>query len=67
MRKAGVYEKRLNSEVRPDGARVTILADRGFADDRLMEFLAELDFAYVIWFRGDTFVSKANGETRKAE
>jgi hypothetical protein len=31
-----------------------------------MEFLAELGFAYVIRFRGDTFVSKANGETRKA-
>jgi hypothetical protein len=53
-------------EALPEGARVAILADRGFADIRLMEFLAELGFDYVIRFRGDTFVSKANGETRTA-
>jgi hypothetical protein len=53
-------------EALPEGVRPTILADRGFGDVRLMEFLAELGFAYVIRFRGDTFVSKADGETRKA-
>ena len=53
-------------EALPEGVRPTILADRGFGDVRLMEFLAELGFAYVIRFRGDTFVTKANGETRKA-
>ena len=46
--------------------RVTILADRGFADVRLMEFLRELGFDYVIRFRGDTFVSATDGESRKA-
>jgi hypothetical protein len=54
-------------EALPEGTHVTILADRGFADIRLMEFLAELGFGYVIRFRGDTFVSAANGETRKAD
>ena len=53
-------------EALPEGARPTILADRGFGDVRLMAFLRELGFEYVIRFRGDTFVSKANGETRKA-
>jgi hypothetical protein len=53
-------------EALPEGTRPTILADRGFGDVRLMEFLAQLGFEYVIRFRGDTFVSKANGETRKA-
>jgi hypothetical protein len=53
-------------EALPEGVRPTILADRGFGDVKLMEFLAELGFAYVIRFRGDTFVSAANGETRKA-
>jgi hypothetical protein len=54
-------------EALPEGARVTILADRGFADVRLMEFVRELGFEYVIRFRGDTFVSAANGETRRAD
>ncbi len=53
-------------EALPEGVRVTILADRGFADVRLMEFLRELGFDYVIRFRGDTFVSATDGETRKA-
>jgi hypothetical protein len=53
-------------EALPEGTRVTVLADRGFADVRLMEFLIELGFDYVIRFRGDTCVSKANGETRRA-
>ena len=53
-------------EALPEGVRVTILADRGFADIRLMEFLGELGFEYVIRFRGDTFVTAADGETRRA-
>ena len=53
-------------EALPEGVRTTILADRGFADIRLMEFLGELSFDYVIRFRSDTFVSAADGETRKA-
>jgi hypothetical protein len=53
-------------EALPDGVRATIVADRGFADVRLMELLTELGMDYVIRFRADTFVSAADGETRKA-
>jgi len=54
-------------EALPEGTRVTILADRGFGDVRLFSFLEDLGFGYVIRFRGDTFVSAADGETRRAE
>jgi hypothetical protein len=53
-------------EALPEGTKVTILADRGFGDVRLFSFLADLDFGYVIRFRGDTFVTAADGETRRA-
>ena len=45
--------------------RVTVLADRGFADCRLLEFLEDLGFGYVIRLRGDYLVTSASGE--KAE
>jgi hypothetical protein len=51
----------------PEGTKVTILADRGFGDVKLFGFLEELGFGYVIRFRGDTFVTAADGETRRAE
>jgi hypothetical protein len=51
----------------PEGTKATILADRGFGDAKLFDFLAELGFDYVIRFRGDTFVTAADGETRRAE
>ena len=50
----------------PSGCRVTILADRGFGDQKLFAFLAELGFGYVIRFRGNFHVTDANGETRLA-
>ena len=50
----------------PSGCRVTILADRGFGDQKLFAFLAELGFGYVIRFRGNIHVTDANGETRPA-
>lgn len=53
-------------EALPEGTKVTILADRGFGDVKLFGFLEELGFGYVIRFRGDTFVSAADGETRRA-
>jgi hypothetical protein len=49
------------------GTKVTILADRGFGDVRLFGFIEELGFGYVIRFRGNTFVTAADGETRRAE
>jgi hypothetical protein len=54
-------------EALPEGTKVTILADRGFGDVKLFGFLEELGFGYVIRFRGDTFVTAADGETRRAE
>jgi hypothetical protein len=54
------------TETLPSGCRVTILADRGFGDQRLFGFLAELGFGYVIRFRGNIGVTTADGETRPA-
>jgi len=50
----------------PEGCTVTILADRGFGDQKLFAFLAELGFGYVIRFRGNIHVTDATGETRPA-
>ena len=54
------------SELVPPGCRVTILADRGFGDQKLFAFLGELSFDYVIRFRGNIHVSDTNGQTRPA-
>jgi len=48
------------------GCRVTILADRGFGDQKLFAFLAELGFGYVIRFRGNIHVADADGTTKPA-
>jgi hypothetical protein len=50
----------------PEGVAVTILADRGFGDVKLFEFLDSLGFGYVIRFRGNIHVTAADGETRLA-
>jgi len=50
----------------PPGCRVTMLADRGFGDQKLFAFLAELGFGYVIRFRGNIQVTDADGQTRPA-
>jgi hypothetical protein len=50
----------------PAGCRVTILADRGFGDQKLFAYLATLGFGYVIRFRGNIHVTDANGTTRPA-
>ena len=54
------------AEVLPDGVTATILADRGFADTKLFEFLTELGFGYVIRLKGNTKVSAADGTTHPA-
>src|ERR1700709_102905 len=54
------------AETLPPGCRVTILADRGFGDQKLFAFLGELGFGYVIRFRGNIRVADADGETRPA-
>ena len=57
--------RRLAETIPPD-CRVTILADRGFGDQKLFAFLTKLGFAYVIRFRGNIQVTDATGETRRA-
>ena len=54
------------AETLPAGCRVTILADRGFGGQKLFGFLGELDFGYVIRFRGNIGVTDATGQTRPA-
>jgi len=54
------------AEVIPDDVKVTILADRGFADTKLFDFLDELGFGYVIRLKGNTKVRAADGTTRPA-
>ena len=54
------------AELVPPGCRVTILADRGFGDQKLLAFLGELDFGYVIRFRGNIHVTAEDGETKPA-
>jgi len=51
----------------PPQTEVIIVADRGFGDHKLYEFLTtELDFGYLIRFRGNIAVTSADGETRQA-
>ena len=45
---------------------MTILADRGFGDQKLFAFLAGLGFGYVIRFRGNIHVTAEDGETKPA-
>ena len=54
------------SELVPPGCRVTILADRGFGDQKLFAYLDKLGFDYVIRFRGNIHVTNADGLTRPA-
>jgi hypothetical protein len=57
--------RRLAETVPPD-CRVTILADRGFGDQKLFAFMGELGFGYVIRFRGNIRVTDAAGEAKPA-
>lgn len=54
-------------EVMPKGVRVTIVADRGFADQKLYEFLESLGFDYIIRFRSIIHVTTAHGDTKSAK
>ena len=54
-------------EVLPIDVQVLIVADRGFGDHKLYELLEhELNFDFVIRFRGNIHVRDANGEVRTA-
>ena len=52
--------------VLPDGVRVTLLADRGFADTTLFGFPDDLGFGDVLRLKATTQVSAADGTTRPA-
>jgi hypothetical protein len=54
-------------EVLPPGVKVTLLADRGFGDQKLYEFLKELGFDFIIRFRGVVAVENVHGEVRTAK
>ena len=54
------------AELVPPVCRATILADRGFGDQKLFAFLGELGFGYVIRFRGNIRVAAEDGETKSA-
>lgn len=55
------------AEIMPAETQVRIIADRGFASIRLYRKLTEeLHFAYVVRFRGNTFVTSTAGDTRRA-
>lgn len=58
----------LLSRVLPEGTKVTVLADRGFGDEKLYRFLQEdLHWDYIIRFRGSITVESQDGENRKAK
>lgn len=51
----------------PESVDVTILADRGFCDVKLLEFISqELKFDYIIRIRGNILVENSKEETRPA-
>lgn len=52
----------------PIDVQVTVLADRGFGDTKLYDFLKiDLGFDFVIRFRGNISVSDKRGEKRNAQ
>jgi hypothetical protein len=50
----------------PSSVKVTVLADRGFADQKLYALLRQLGFDYVVRFRQCITVTSAEGERLKA-
>ena len=50
----------------PDDKRITLLADRGFGDQKLYAFLEALGWDYVIRFRASIPVTPADGPPQKA-
>lgn len=68
MRNAHEYAliERLHSYLDKDVA-ITVLADRGFGDQKLYDYLSFLGWDFVIRFRGCIVVENAAGEVRPAE
>ena len=58
----------LFAELRPSTLKqATVLADRGFGDQKLYAFLTELKLDFIIRFRGVVKVEVASGECRTAK
>ena len=57
--------ERLHECVAPT-TRITVLADRGFGDQKLYRYLEALGWDYVIRFRGNILVEDATGTARPA-
>jgi hypothetical protein len=53
-------------DVLPAGVQVTVLADRGFGDQKRYRFLAELGFDFIVRFRSAVTVTDATGDVRTA-
>ncbi|MFY0579190.1 hypothetical protein ACN28S_37360 [Cystobacter fuscus] len=51
-------------EVVPEGVRLTVLADRGFGDQKFYELLKQLKFDYVVRFRQCIQVMDEKGERK---
>lgn len=50
-----------------EGVKVTVLADRGFADTNLMKYLQELKFDYVIRIKQNFHIKTPQGEDKLAK
>jgi hypothetical protein len=64
------YEDELLNQLKenlPIGIKVTILADRGFADTKLMELLTKLGFDYVIRIKKNFYVENFEATSKPAE
>jgi len=53
-------------DVLPAGVQVTVLADRGFGDQKLYQFLTDLGFDFIVRFRSAVTVTDATGDVRPA-
>lgn len=58
--------ERLHAAIPPDVA-LTLLADRGFGDQKLYALLASFGWDYVIRFRGSILVESADGTKKAAD
>lgn len=65
------YEDQILSQLKkilPAGVKVTILADRGFANQRFFDFIDKvLCFSYIIRIRGSVYVRDSKGEQKLAK
>ena len=61
------YEDQILSRLKdiiPSYVKVTVLADRGFADQQFFKFITELNFFYIIRTRGNIYVTDKNNVTQ---